>query len=168
MAKRKIDWNQLRREYVSTLTTYKQLGAKYGVSTRSVAYHGTEEDWRSARWQFCAKVDTILISNSADRALMNLQQLNADHLRRSGELRALIESRLGSRDEIGNLVPHSSLTINEVSRAVIALGLLYRIDRLAMGADTDVQPSPRDRFSEMSDQELEEELAQVRKRNIIH
>ena len=68
----------------------------------------------------------------------------------------------------GNLVTRADLTINEVSCAVIALSLLYRIDRLALGADLDVQPSPRDRFSEMTDQELEEELARLRKKDLLN
>ena len=45
--------------------------------------------------------------------------------------------------------------------------VLFRLDRLALGADTGSLPEPRTRYEEMSDEELAEELRKVRARNII-
>jgi hypothetical protein len=169
MSNRRVDWQKLRQEYIANpTTTYKLLSTKYVVPLRSVAWHGQREKWPLGRANYCIRVDTKLLLDSAIQAASTVAELNDQHLRRSAELRELLDSRLGTRNGAGELVPREELTIAEIAKAVLAYGWLYRMDRLALGADVAQPPTPRDRFAEMSDEELMEELRKVRARNIVH
>ncbi|HMH12113.1 MAG TPA: hypothetical protein VK578_03305 [Edaphobacter sp.] len=108
-----------------------------------------------------------LSTKTANRALPTLPQLNEQHLRQSEELRYILNSRLKTRGLDGKIVVKTDVSIPDIARAVMAFGVLFRHDRLALGADTGSLPEPQNRFDDMSDEELVEELKRVRARNII-
>ena len=58
------DWTALKTEYASTDITYRQLAEKYGISVSSVARHGKNEDWPSAREQYKHMKRVIRSSNA--------------------------------------------------------------------------------------------------------
>ena len=161
------DWGEIRREYITTRTTYRALAAKHRVAFRSVAYQGKRGGWPFERVIHCNRIDTEVSSKTAIQSVTSLIEVNRQHLARSAELRAILNSKLKMRTADGKVVVRESVTIREIARAIMAHGLLFRLDRLALGADADQPPTPRDRFADWTDEELELELQRVRKENLI-
>lgn len=56
-----IDWAQIRTEYITTDTSYRQLAEKYGVANASVARHAKNEDWVGKREQYWNRVSTEVV-----------------------------------------------------------------------------------------------------------
>jgi hypothetical protein len=169
MPKRKVDWPKLQQEYLSDSTsTYESLALKHGIPLRSVSWHGRREQWRLERSRHCTKVVDLLSAESASNSVRTVLELNERHLHRSEDLRTLLDQQLGSRGVYGELVPRENLTITEILRVVKAFGLLFRFDRIALGADQEMLMRPPDKYESMTLEELEEELRRVCARNIIH
>jgi uncharacterized protein YjcR len=82
------DWVKIRTEYVTTEASYRDLVAKYGVSTVQLARHGKDEKWVEQREQFQHKTitktlekvsektarQTAKVSTLADKLLCKLEQ----------------------------------------------------------------------------------------------
>jgi hypothetical protein len=82
------DWVKIRTEYVTTEASYRELAAKYGVSTVQLARHGKDEKWVEQREQFQHKTITktlekvsektarqkAKVSTLADKLLCKLEQ----------------------------------------------------------------------------------------------
>lgn len=56
-----IDWAQIRTEYITTDTSYRQLAEKYGVANASVARHAKTEDWVGERERYWNRVSTEVV-----------------------------------------------------------------------------------------------------------
>lgn len=67
-----MDWNKIRNEYISTKTSYRKLGEKYGVHYKTIADKGKKENWEGLRSQVSHKTLTKTIdkvsTSQADRA----------------------------------------------------------------------------------------------------
>lgn len=53
----RADWNKIRREYVTTGASQRDLSKKYGVSKSLIARKAKEENWVDKRGQYVGKVD---------------------------------------------------------------------------------------------------------------
>ena len=161
------NWAEIRREYLCTRITYRALAAKHNVAFRSIAYQGKRGGWVFERDIYSNRLDTEVRSKTAIQSVASLVEVNQQHLARNAELRAILNSKLKTRTADGKAVVRESLTITEIARAVMAHSMLFRMDRLALGVDADQPPTPRDRFADWTDEQLEEGLKRVRKRNLI-
>jgi hypothetical protein len=162
MAKR-TDWATLKATFIQQpTTTCAALAAEHGISRQAVQWHCRREDWVTERCHFLAEVEARLVRVCADSAAEQLRRRNEEQLRQNEELREILDDRLMYRRPSGVKVAKTDVSIAEVVRAIAAFGELYRCDRLVLGADN-IQPAVmRDRFAEMTSEELEEELRRVR------
>ena len=62
----RADWNQIRREYVTTGASYRDLAKKYGVSVGMIAKKSKSEKWIEKREQYVYKVDTKVEQKAQD------------------------------------------------------------------------------------------------------
>ena len=53
----RADWNKIRREYITTGASQRDLSKKYGVSKSLIARKAKEENWLEKRGQYVGKVD---------------------------------------------------------------------------------------------------------------
>lgn len=51
------DWNQIRREYITTGASQRDLSKKYNVSKSLIAKRAKEENWLEKRGQYVGKID---------------------------------------------------------------------------------------------------------------
>lgn len=67
-----VDWIAIRKDYVTTDTSYRKLSEKYGVSFTEISRHGKEENWREERRKYqektYSKTIELMAKNQAKRA----------------------------------------------------------------------------------------------------
>jgi hypothetical protein len=59
------DWNEIKKEYISTKTSYRQLVKKYGVSLTTLQRISAKENWIGLRQQAENKTETKLVDSVA-------------------------------------------------------------------------------------------------------
>ena len=66
------DWAKIKREYITTTTSYRKLAQKYGLDQATVATRGKKEDWVGLRKQRSiqtqAKILEAVEERKVDRA----------------------------------------------------------------------------------------------------
>ena len=161
-----VDWNEVRDDYLQDAhSTAKSLAEKYKVNVLSIRARMRRENWGDDRIKYQARRRTKLQDAALEKsAPLLLKECNEKQLKWNEEMRWIINSKLKQRDADGKIVVRQDITINDAYRATLTMIELYRCDRLALGASTDnIQPAmPRDRFAEMSDDELQSELGRLR------
>jgi hypothetical protein len=166
MAKQRTDWGAAMEDYVRDATaTYETVAARHGVSVRSLEWHAQREQWRSARAEYAWKVREKSVAECTTDAAILLRQRNAEQLQQNEELRRLLCRLLMYRYPDGRIAINGDLSLGEICRGIDGLSALYHCDRLILGADDMPHPMPRDRFAEMTDEELHAELQRVRAAN---
>ena len=162
----KGDWNEIRDDYIQNANaTHNSIAAKYKLKLTTVRARAARDKWGPDRIQFQERRHRKLQDAALEKsAPLLLKECNEKQLKWNEEMRWIINSRLKVRDAQGNVVVREDVTINDAYRATLTMIELYRCDRLALGASTDnIQPAmPRDRFAEMSDDELQAELGRLR------
>ena len=98
-----MDWEQIRTEYITGDSSYRQLSGKYGVSLSDVGSHGAQEGWVSHRKQYRDKVRTKTMEKIANREAGQ----NAKRAAKVGELADALLLKLGEAIESGDLDPKS-------------------------------------------------------------
>lgn len=76
------DWNEIKKEYITTKTSYRKLAKKYGVSFQSLQCIALREKWVDKKRQTQDKAETKLIDKVADeksRVRLNISRV-ADKL----------------------------------------------------------------------------------------
>ena len=150
--------------------TQKDIAEKHGLSYDTVRKQAATHDWNSARSASAQRYAQQVTAMAVGRdAATRVYQADEKQLKLNEEMRYIIMSKLKMRDAQNNVIVRPTLTVADTARAVTALVELYRCDRLALGASTEnLQPAPmRDRFAEMSEEELFAELARVREQPMI-
>lgn len=71
----KVDWNQVRVEYVSGKQTYKDLAEKYGVSKVAVGRKAKAEKWVAQREAYRRNVATKALGKKQERESEKLARL---------------------------------------------------------------------------------------------
>ncbi len=59
------DWNEIKKEYISTKTSYRKLVDKYGVSLTTLQRIASKENWLGLRQQAETKTETKLLNSIA-------------------------------------------------------------------------------------------------------
>jgi transposase-like protein len=165
------DWAAIRQDYLQNKEmTQESLAKKWGVSPHAIRGRSYREKWGRAREEFARqyaeRLQQLCLRKDAPEMI---RALNTKHLQQCDELRYMLNVLLKIRDKDGKMVLRPGVTIDQVARAVTAFAEVYRMERLALGASTDnvmtaVAPN---RYDEMSEEELIEELRQVRQRVTI-
>ena len=66
----KTDWNQIRREYITTRASYRDLAKKFGISFSFIAKKSRAENWPEQRAQYIHRLDTK-VEQKAERVLVD-------------------------------------------------------------------------------------------------
>ncbi len=163
-------WLKIKLDYVQGTDTLEAVAARHNVKLQTAYWHSSREKWAEERLDYQQKLTKSLNALAANKSAASLlKELNDKQLKLNEELRFILHSRLKEREPSGKIVPRKDLTIPDITRAVAAFSELYRLDRIALGVASDNQPpsQQRDRFSEMTDDELLGELERVRKEPLI-
>ncbi len=86
MAQRRIDWEAIKTEYVTTDVTQRELIKKYHLNTRYVTKHSKNEEWVRLRKEYKSKMASKVIAKSANK--------------RANELAKVLDASLSIRDRI--------------------------------------------------------------------
>lgn len=90
MSRRKIDWDAIKTEYVTTKITLRDIEKKYKIDHRSVQLHSSRDGWVKARKDYIRRLSTKAITKSCDK--------------RANELSKVLDSSYRMRDIIQNAV----------------------------------------------------------------
>lgn len=60
-----MDWNAIKKEYVTTEMSYRDLCAKYGVHLTTLCKHAKDENWVALREQMRNETESKLIEEAA-------------------------------------------------------------------------------------------------------
>ncbi len=77
-----INWIDVRTEYITTLTSYRKLADKYGVSFRTLSERAKQEGWRDARAAFRENLVTKAVQKAENRQADRMARIDkaADRL----------------------------------------------------------------------------------------
>jgi hypothetical protein len=60
-----VDWNAIKKEYITTDMSYRDLCAKYGVNQTTLCRHAKDENWVALRAQMRNETEAKLIEEAA-------------------------------------------------------------------------------------------------------
>lgn len=69
------DWAKIKREYITTTTSYRKLAQKYGLDQATVATRGKKEDWVELRKQRAIKTQAKILEAVEDRKVDRARNL---------------------------------------------------------------------------------------------
>lgn len=72
--KASIAWAKIKQEYISTDISYKELAKKYGVSLRSIAGKASDEDWQTAKQNYCTQFASKLHQKTQEKTTETLAE----------------------------------------------------------------------------------------------
>lgn len=64
-----IDWAQIRTEYITTDTSYRQLAEKYGVSKNSIYLKAKSDGWGQERDKYWDDIGTEVVQRVQERTI---------------------------------------------------------------------------------------------------
>lgn len=64
-----IDWAQIRTEYITTDTSYRQLAEKYGVSKNSIYLKAKSDRWGQDRDKYWDNIGTEVVQRVQERTI---------------------------------------------------------------------------------------------------
>lgn len=70
-----MDWRKIKREYITTDTSYRKLCEKYGVNRRTLEDRASKEGWVDLRRQRRGKAVAKIIDSCADREAESVRRL---------------------------------------------------------------------------------------------
>ena len=70
-----MDWRKIKREYITTDTSYRKLCEKYGVNRRTLEDRASKEGWVELRRQRRGKAVAKIIDSCADREAESVRRL---------------------------------------------------------------------------------------------
>lgn len=82
------DWSNIKTEYITTETSYRELSQKYGVHYTNIAKRASKEGWQQLRQQHTTRTQTKMVDaverRKADRAarLMDVSDLLLEKVRK--------------------------------------------------------------------------------------
>jgi len=163
--KTKVDWLEVRKEYLMDATTsYKSLAKKYGVALKTLQDRGTREGWSVLRQDLVDKA----FNRFTEKLLDQKSSANERHLQHWQNLQGLaneavvdMATRNFERDRKGNLVMFRGkplpVPLNTFELEKLAKTLKIAIDgeRVVLGIPTSVSalsnPDGDDIFTGLAD-----------------
>ena len=90
MSRRKIDWEKIKTEYVTTDISQRGLIKKYKVNNVDLAKHSKEEGWVQARKDYKARATAKVIAKMCDK----------ESTKQANQLSGLLDASYNLRDRI--------------------------------------------------------------------
>lgn len=102
-----INWIDVRTEYITTLTSYRKLADKYGVSFRTLSERAKQEGWRDARAAFRENLVTKAVQKAENRQADRMARID----KAADRLLSKIERAI---DELDLVIATDKVKIKEV------------------------------------------------------
>lgn len=64
-----VEWTQIRAEYITTETSYRQLAKKYGVPLTTLSRRAKKEEWKQERETYWDTVRTEVVQRTQEDAI---------------------------------------------------------------------------------------------------
>ncbi len=90
MSRRKIDWDAIKTEYVTTKTSLRELEKKHKIPYKEIRTHSSKEEWVKARKDYTSRLSSKVTSRMCDK----------EATKRVNELSGLLDASLNLRDRI--------------------------------------------------------------------
>ncbi|MBQ8836439.1 MAG: hypothetical protein IJ002_03120 [Clostridia bacterium] len=68
MSLENVDWNEIKKEYISSATSYRKLCAKYGVPRTTLEKRAKDEKWTDLRRQVKDKAEADMVRRVAEES----------------------------------------------------------------------------------------------------
>lgn len=172
--RRKIDWDAIKTEYVTTDISIKKLQKKYGISLGALTKHSTSEGWVKAKKDYRTKAVTKAVTKSCNKRANEL----AGVLNSSYKIRDTIENALNDPEQFNRYVVQygsgkgefdteervyqkvDTKAIKEMTQALKAIeGLIRSLNNIPTEAEMQRLQLERERF-EMEKEKWEREKAE--------
>ena len=105
-----INWIDVRTEYITTLTSYRKLADKYGVSFRTLSERAKQEGWRDARAAFRENLVTKAVQKAENRQADRMARID----KAADRLLSKIERAI---DELDLVIVTDKVKVKEVEYA---------------------------------------------------
>ena len=90
MAQRKIDWDKIKTEYVTTKTSLRELEKKHKIPYKEIRTHSAREGWVKARKDYTSRLTAKITSKICDK----------EATRQANQLSGLLNASYNLRDRI--------------------------------------------------------------------
>ena len=120
------DWQTIKTEYITTQTSYRKLGEKYGVNYKVIADRGKDEGWRELRSQYKEKT----LTNTLDK-------ISRQEASRAARIYAVADKLLDKIERVAN--DSEELTAQSVRSLTAAVKDLKEIQGIRSSLDRQEQ-----------------------------
>ena len=86
------DWNQIKREYITTDISYRDLAQKYGVNKDTIGRKAKDEGWVELRRQHTDKTQTKILEADTKQKVSRAEKLRSAADMLLGKVVALMEA----------------------------------------------------------------------------
>lgn len=175
MAQRRIDWDAIKTEYVTTDISLRGLRDKYKLAHQDVAKHSKEEGWVKARKNYRTRAATKAITKSCNKRANEL----AGVLASSYKMRDVIENAMNDPQQFNRYIVTNgrkggefetteeiyqkvdTKAIREMTQALKAVeGLIRSLNNIPTEAEMQRLQLERERF-ELEKEKWEKEKAEA-------
>lgn len=87
-----IDWKKIKAEYITTNTSYRKLGEKYGVGYQTICHRAKAEQWGEQREQFMNKTVTKTIETIGEKQVDRAARLQTVTEKLLAKIESMAES----------------------------------------------------------------------------
>lgn len=137
------DWNAIQAEYITTNTSYRKLGQKYGVHHTLIGQRSRQEGWRQARQAHREKTLNAILDADRDGRAALAKQLGSTAGKLLRKVDAVVEG-IDPMETDPKHLKHISATLKDVKDVLMIRSQLdeqeqqARIDRLRQQANQEV------------------------------
>lgn len=86
------DWQDIKTEYITTATSYRELSQKYGVHYTNIAKRASKENWQQLRQQHANATQTKILKAIGSQQATRAARLQTVADKLLGKVEALVEA----------------------------------------------------------------------------
>lgn len=144
MDRENVDWNAIKTEYITTDTSYRRLGKKYGIDYKMIGRHASRDGWVKAKEEWCAQTLNKVLNKAGDDEADRLSSVRRAAVRMAGILEKATEDKSCFFNNEGKL---SSRAMQQAVSALKDLTAILRgLYDLPTGAEKQAQQLARERM----------------------
>lgn len=139
MKSRRIQWNQLRTEYITGVNnkgrkhSLKSIAAQFGVSVPAVEKKSREEGWVQLRDNFLSNIERQIQKRKEDTLIAQAFEFDEQIFQTARAILAILNSRLIVIHPDGSSEPNRKLPILEIQRIANILQMIQPVREKAIG-----------------------------------
>lgn len=130
-----VDWASVESEYISSATSYRELGAKHGIGVAGLRKRGLRGEWARKRREFSDRVAARLGEETVETRVEQSRRWNEQDLQIAVAARGRVASEFTALAKNRTLPQHIRLSrLGAIIRMAVDV---QRMGRLALGMTTD-------------------------------